>query len=86
MNPVIIISFTDLDELEAVLDEIFKQSLFGDNLLDLSEFMIEPERVINEYFSNKDITEYTVFEFEYTPSKSIRPCEKTVFEFQFNVN
>ncbi len=81
-----IVSFNNLGELETVINEILTQNMFGDDIVSLSEFLIEPERNINSYFSDKNIEGYTVFEFEYFPNESIVACQDILFEFDFNVN
>lgn len=81
-----IIKFENLGELEADINEILTQNMFGDDLISLSEFLIEPEREINSYFSSNNIEGYSVFEFEYYPNESIVACQNIVFEFDFNVN
>lgn len=81
-----IIRFDNLGELEAVINEILTQNMFGKDIVTLSEFIIEPERLINNIFADEKVIGYTVFDFEYYPSQTIRKCQDTVFEFNFNVN
>jgi hypothetical protein len=81
-----IIKFENLGELEAVINEILIQNMFGQDIISLSEFIIEPERLINNTFATENIEGYTVFEFEYYPSQAIGQCQDTIFEFDFNVN
>lgn len=81
-----IVSFDNLGELEAVINEILVQNMFGQDIINLSEFIIEPERLINNVFTTKNIEGYTIFDFQYYPSKAIGQCQDTIFEFDFNVN
>jgi hypothetical protein len=81
-----IVSFDNLSELEAVINEILVQNMFGQDIINLSEFIIEPERLINNVFTTKKIEGYTIFSFQYYPNKAISACQDTVFEFDFNVN
>jgi hypothetical protein len=81
-----IIRFENLGELEAVIKEILVQNMFGEDIINLSEFIIEPERLINNVFFSKNIEGYTIFDFEYYPSQTVGKCQDTIFEFNFNVN
>lgn len=81
-----IIKFDSLGELENIIKEIINQNLFGRNLLKLSEFLLEPEININNYFDKNNIDGYSVFTFEYIPDDNIIPCQNMKFKFKFNVN
>jgi hypothetical protein len=81
-----IIKFSSLGNLENILDQIFSQSMFGDNSMILNELLVDPEMEINNYFSSNSISGYTVFEFEYIPGDALKSCQKLILKFKVNVN
>lgn len=81
-----IVKFDSLGDLEDAINEIINQDMFGENLMAISEFLIEPEVSINKYFFDNKIEGFSVFSFQYTPVKNIIPCQKLEFNFSFNVN
>ncbi len=81
-----IVQFKTLDNLEATINNILDKNMFGNNLMSLSSFLIEPEVNINQYLFKNKIEGYSIFSFVYTPVKSIVPCQDLEFNFKFNVN
>ncbi len=81
-----IIKFDSLGDLEATIKDILNQSMFGKNLMAISEFLIEPERNINQYFYNNKIEGVSIFMFDYTPVKTIVACQDLELNFKFNIN
>ena len=81
-----IIKFESLGDLENIIFDIINQDMFGKNLMALSDFLIEPEFNINQYFYKNKIENVSVFTFEYLPKKTIIPCQDLEFNFKFNIN
>jgi len=80
-----ILKFKSLKMIESIFDEIFNKNLFGNNSIAISEFLIEPERNINNYFADKNINNYSVFEFIYLPDMKMKNTEFYMY-FKMNVN
>jgi hypothetical protein len=81
-----IVSFESLGDLENTIKKILNDNMFGNNLMRLSEFLIEPEVNINKYFYENDIKGISVFSFMYEPVKEIVPCQDMEFNFKININ
>lgn len=81
-----IIRFDDLDEFEKSILKILKDNLFGNNLLELSKLLVEPEITINDYFFKQKMNNFSVFSFEYKPDNDIQPCQDLKLDFSFNIN
>jgi hypothetical protein len=81
-----IVSFDSSGHLENSIKEILNKNLFGENLMSLSQFLIEPDRNMNQYFYEHNIKGVSIFSFIYEPFKEIVPCQDMEFNFKINVN
>lgn len=81
-----IVSFSDLEDLRNQINEILRQDLFGENMLAISQFMISPAMTMNQFFYDKKINNYSIYDFQYEPKVAITPCQELKLEFKFNVN
>lgn len=81
-----IVSFKDLEDLRNQISEILSQDLFGENMLAVSQFMISPAMTMNQFFYDKKIQGYSIYDFQYEPKIAIVPCQELKLEFKFNVN
>lgn len=80
------VDFADLNDLELKLTEIITENKFGDNVKNLSQFLINPTMKLNDFLYKKEIENCTIFNFEYDPHYSILPCKLINFDFKFDVN
>ena len=78
-------NFTDILDLKKTLIKIIDSNKFGDDIQKLSEFIDRPATFINSYFSNNNITKYSVSTVKYDPKFNIKPCNETTFDFEINV-
>lgn len=82
-NKYRIVKYNDLNDIKKILDDILTQNMFGEYTTEISEFLSEPERHINNYFSSKEIFEYSVFDFQYIPNEKDKSF---VMYFKMNIN
>lgn len=81
-----LLKFENSTDLESKINSIFDKNEFGKNILAISELMVSPEQTINNYFFEKKIEGYSIYEFDYHPEFVVIPCQKLSMDFKFNVN
>jgi hypothetical protein len=81
-----IVRFDSLGDLENVINDIINNDMFGENLLAISNLMVDPETKINNYLYENKIGNKSVYLFEYLPMKTIIPCQDLEFNFNININ
>lgn len=80
-----IVKFDSLTDLENIIFRIMRDNTFSDDMVSLSEFLIEPEIIINEYFRKEEIDGITIFELRYIPS-NLMNCNDMELLFKGNIN
>jgi hypothetical protein len=79
-------SFENILDLENKINKIIEKRKFGPEIKVLSDMIISPALSINEWFSDRKIFGYSVYDFDYQPKFTILPCHKLSFDFKFSVN
>jgi hypothetical protein len=80
------IEFDNVVDLKTKIEDIVESNDFGQDLQILSDFIEAPAMFINYYMRRAKITDYSVFEVEYSPKFKTTPCDKTTFDFKLNIN
>lgn len=80
------INFKDESDLKLKLQAIIFNDLFGDDIKSLSQFTENPTMRLNKELSNQNITDYTVFDIDYSPKITVVPCKTSSFDFKFDIN
>ena len=78
--------FRNILELKTKIEDIIDSNNFGSDLQILSDFIEAPAMFLNYYMRRAKITDYSIFDVEYTPKFKTTPCDKTTFDFKFNIN
>jgi hypothetical protein len=83
-----VIRFNDLTEMDTKIRRILLQpnEYFGKNLAILNDFIISPAQAVNNYLYKKEITDLSIFAFDYAPEEIVVPCQKLELRFKFNVD
>jgi len=79
------IEFSNLDDFEIKIKNIFKENKFGENIKILSDFIKSPATLINKWFENNDISEISVINVD-EPKISIMPCKSLYFNFKISLS
>lgn len=80
------IEFENSIDLRKQIEDIIESNNFGQDLQILSDFIEAPSMFLNYYMRRADITDYSIFEVEYSPKFKTTPCDKTTFDFKLNIN
>lgn len=80
------IEFSNITDLKTKIMDIIQSDNFGDDIKILSDFIEAPAVFLNYYMKKNGITDYSVFDVEYEPKFKTTPCDKTTFDFKFNIN
>lgn len=78
--------FKNVLDLKRKIEDIIESNNFGQDLQILSDFIEAPAMFLNYYLRREKITDYSIFDVEYTPKFKTTPCDKTTFDFKFNIN
>jgi len=78
--------FDNLFDLKQILSDIFNRNQFGKDIKLLSEFIKSPGTLINEWFSNNDIRNISVYNVKLNFLTKITPCKSLSFNFIINLN
>lgn len=78
--------FSNVLDLKRKIEDIIESNNFGQDLQILSDFIEAPAMFLNYYLRREKITDYSIFDVEYTPKFKTTPCDKTTFDFKFNIN
>lgn len=79
------IYFNTFDDLKDKFTTIFNDRQFGDDIKYLSDFNTSPSTFINEWLTENDVTNFSVFNIEFKPDVKIIPCESLYFKFNINI-
>lgn len=78
--------FTNIVDLKAKVEDIIESNNFGEDIQILSDFIEAPAMFLNYYMRRHKITDYSVFDVEYSPKFKTTPCNETTFDFKININ
>jgi hypothetical protein len=80
------IEFDNIVDLKKKVEDIVDSNDFGQDLQILSDFIEAPSMFLNYYMRRANITDYSIFDVEYSPKFKTTPCDKTTFDFKLNIN
>ena len=80
------IEFSNIIDMKKKIEDIVESNNFGEELQILSDFIEAPAMFLNYYMRRAKITEYSIFDVEYSPKFKTVPCDKTTFDFKININ
>ena len=80
------VNFTDTSDLKNILIKIIEANKFGKDIQTLSEFIDTPGLLLSHYFSQNNITKYSIGNVKYEPKFKIKPCNETTFDFIIDVS
>jgi hypothetical protein len=79
------IEFSDLEDFENKIKNIFKENKFGENIKILSQFIKSPATLINKWFDNNEISKISVTNVD-NKKISIMPCKSIYFNFEISLS
>lgn len=80
------VRFDTVIDLKEKIEDIIKSNDFGEDIKILSDFIEAPAMFLNYYMKRAKITDYSIFDVEYSPRFKTTPCDKTTFDFKININ
>jgi hypothetical protein len=80
------IEFDNVIDLKEKIEDIINSGDFGEDIQILSDFIEAPALFLNYYMKRAKITDYSVFDVEYSPKFKTTPCDQTTFDFKININ
>lgn len=80
------VDFTDIQDFETKIKNIFKNNKFGRDIKILSQFIKSPSMIINKWFSDNITDNISVVNVVYNPKLNNMSCENTMFVFDINTN
>lgn len=80
------IEFDSILDLKNKIEDVIESNDFGEDLQILSDFIEAPAMFLNYYMRRSNITDYSIFDVEYQPKFKTTPCDRTTFDFKFNIN
>lgn len=80
------VDFDNVIDLKEKIEHIIKSNDFGEDIKILSDFIEAPAMFLNYYMKRSKITDYSIFNVEYSPRFKTTPCDKTTFDFKININ
>jgi len=80
------INFKDMSTLKNKLTSIIFNNKFGNDIKSLSTFIENPTMQLNNELAKQKITNYTVYDIDYSPKVSVTPCKISTFDFKFDIN
>ena len=80
------IEFDNVIDLKEKIEDIINSGDFGEDIQILSDFIEAPAMFLNYYMKRAKITDYSVFDVEYSPKFKTTPCDQTTFDFKVNIN
>jgi hypothetical protein len=80
------IEFENIIDLKNKIEDIIESNNFGEDLQILSDFIEAPSMFLNYYMRRAKITDYSIFDVEYSPKFKTVSCDKTTFDFKININ
>jgi hypothetical protein len=80
------IDFDNIVDLQEKIEDIVDSGDFGEDIQILSDFIESPGMFLNYYMKRAKITDYSIFDVEYSPKFKTTPCHETTFDFKININ
>ena len=80
------IDFDNIIDLQEKIEDIVSSGDFGEDIQILSDFIESPALFLNYYMKRAKITDYSIFDVEYSPKFKTTPCDETTFDFKININ
>jgi hypothetical protein len=80
------IDFDNIIDLQEKIEDIIDSGDFGEDIQILSDFIESPGMFLNYYMKRAKITDYSIFDVEYSPKFKTTPCNETTFDFKININ
>ena len=80
------IDFDNIIDLQEKIEDIIDSGDFGEDIQILSDFIESPGMFLNYYMKRAKITDYSIFDVEYSPKFKTTPCHETTFDFKININ
>ena len=68
------------------IEDIIESNNFSEDLQIISDFISAPSQFLNYYMRRANITDYSVYDVEYSPKFKSTPCGETEFSFKININ
>jgi len=78
--------FDSLIDLKNLIKNIFFKNIFGDDIKTLSYFIKSPGSLINDWFSNNDVRNISVYEIKLIFFNDVTSCKFLSFNFNINLN
>ena len=79
------IAFKDLDAFKYLLNQIFFDFKFGQDLREYSRFLLSPSRMVNEYLNSINYNNYSVLYIDYQPKFNITECSNFIANFEIGL-
>jgi len=80
------IDFDNIIDMKEKIEDIVSSGDFGEDIKILSDFIESPALFLNYYMKRSKITDYSIFDVEYSPKFKTTPCHETTFDFKININ
>jgi hypothetical protein len=80
------IDFDNIIDLQEKIEDVVDSNDFGEDIQILSDFIEAPAMFLNYYMKRAKITDYSIFDVEYSPKFKTTPCDQTKFDFKININ
>jgi hypothetical protein len=80
------IDFDNIIDMKEKIEDIVSSGDFGEDIQILSDFIESPALFLNYYMKRAKITDYSIFDVEYSPKFKTTPCDETTFDFKININ
>lgn len=80
------IDFDNIIDLQEKIEDVVNSGDFGEDIQILSDFIESPALFLNYYMKRAKITDYSIFDVEYSPKFKTTPCDETTFDFKININ
>ena len=80
------INIESLEELELKISDIFANRKFGRDIKYLSDFLVSPASLINEWLTQNNVANFSIYNIEFNPDIKIIPCKSLYFKFNINID
>lgn len=80
------IVFKSLEDLELLIANIFSNRKFGKDIKYISDFLISPASIINEWLKQNDVLNFSIYNVEFNPDIKVIPCKSLYFTFNINID
>lgn len=80
------ISFTDIEDFERKVNDIFDNRKFGRDIKILSDLSIQLTSMVNKWLSENDVNTISLYNINYNPIVDVVPCDSMSFNFDINLD